>query len=219
MTYQRDYGDECWERNYKNGRYNRYPYDDIVSFTLKNFKNRSNVLDLGCGGGNNSFFFINEGHKVFAVDGSETALELTKKHCLNNSDLICLHNDFKNMSIESETIDLIVDRQSMGHNSRNDIIEILNELHRVLKVGGKILSHMFSRNHKALSRDSYIGDDFLLKFSSGELSKSGYIYFTDKEDITKLFWKFKLIELRRMFTESLINDESIEYFVIEAEKV
>ena len=47
-----------WEKNYRNKRYNKYPFDLVVSFIFKNFKNkiRKNVkvLDLGCGGGNNS---------------------------------------------------------------------------------------------------------------------------------------------------------------------
>ena len=73
-----------WERNYKKKRYNSYPYDKVVSIILRTYpikKNRKKikVLDLGCGGGNNTEFLAKEGFDVYAVDGSKEAINLTKK--------------------------------------------------------------------------------------------------------------------------------------------
>ena len=54
-----------------------------MSFIFKNFKNkiRKNVkvLDLGCGGGNNSYFIAKEGFDLYAVDGSNTSIQITRK--------------------------------------------------------------------------------------------------------------------------------------------
>jgi len=170
-----NFGDDCWEENYKNGRFNKYPYDEVVSFVLKNYKERSTILDLGCGGGNNSLFCLNEGHNVIAVDGSKTSLELTTKLCSNNKDLICLHNDLNKLEISDNSIDCIIDRQSMGHNSRDNIIRIIDELYRVLKKGAKVQSFLFAKSHPSLNDDSYIGDNNYLKFETGIFSKSGYL--------------------------------------------
>ena len=71
------------KKNYRNKRYNKYPFDSVVSFIFKNFKNkiRKNVkvLDLGCGGGNNSYFIAKEGFDLYAVDGSNTSIQITRK--------------------------------------------------------------------------------------------------------------------------------------------
>ena len=71
-----------WEKNYKKGRYNKYPFDEIVSFILSYFKknrNKTRILDLGCGGGNNTKFLVDEKFDTYAVDGSSESLSLTKK--------------------------------------------------------------------------------------------------------------------------------------------
>ena len=73
---------KTWEKNYKIlKRYNNYPYEFIVSHTLRNFKPNSKikVLDLGCGGGGNTKFLVEQGFSVYGVDGSQTAVKLTKK--------------------------------------------------------------------------------------------------------------------------------------------
>jgi len=213
-----NFGDECWEENYKNGRYNRYPYDEVVSFVLKNCKQKSTILDLGCGGGNNSLFCINEGHKVIAVDGSTTSLELTTKLCSNNKNLTCLHNDFSKLDIDDSIVDCIIDRQSMGHNSRDNIVKIINELFRVLKIGGKIQSFLFASSHPSLNNDSYIGDNNYFKFATGMFAKSGYVYFTELDDIKQLFHKFTINDIRLVKTYSEINNFGYEYYIVEVEK-
>jgi ubiquinone/menaquinone biosynthesis C-methylase UbiE len=214
----KNFGNECWEINYQNGRYNKYPYDEVVSFILKNYKTKSTILDLGCGGGNNSLFCINEGHKVIAVDGSKTSLDLTKKLCSNSDNLICLHNNLNNLEVNDNSIDCIIDRQSMGHNSRDVIVEIIDELYRVLEIGGKIQSFIFSDNHPSLKTNKYNGKDNCFEFDDGVFSKSGFIYFTNKDDIKKLFYKFKIQDIKVHTVQSIENDFGYEYYTIEVIK-
>lgn len=77
--------DVSWEDLYSKGRMlNRYPHDRVVSIAFKYFgsvKNRANVriLDLGCGAGNNSWFFAREGFDVTGIDASETAIKFARK--------------------------------------------------------------------------------------------------------------------------------------------
>ena len=70
-----------WDKNYLNGRFNRYPYDRVVSFILNNFSsgNRSTkrILDLGCGGGNHIKFLAEEGFNYYGIDGSEESIRLS----------------------------------------------------------------------------------------------------------------------------------------------
>lgn len=218
LVESKNYGDQCWEENYKNGRFNKYPYDEVVSFTFRNFKQKVNVLDLGCGGGNNTKFLLEQGHKVYAVDGSKTSLDLTKVLCENHSNLICLHNGFKNLEIKDNIIEYIIDRQSLGHNSREDIEKIIEELYRVLKNDGKMISFLFSDGHKSLINDKFIGKNKYYKFETGPFSKSGYVYFTNQEEIEDLFKKFQIIDIKKINMKSLKGSFDIEYFIVELKK-
>ena len=71
-----------WERNYINKRFNKYPYDEVVSFIFKNYnnatRNKTKILDLGCGGGNNSYFIAKEGFDLYAIDGSKRVYKINK---------------------------------------------------------------------------------------------------------------------------------------------
>ena len=73
-----------WDYNYKIlKRYNSYPYDSIISAVLKYAginKKRGKILDLGCGGGGNSQFFLKEKFDTYAIDGSKESVKLTKKN-------------------------------------------------------------------------------------------------------------------------------------------
>lgn len=218
MKNNKNFGNECWENNYKNGRYNKYPYDDVVSFVKKNYKEEITSLDLGCGGGNNTAFLLSEGHNVIAVDGSATSLELTKRLCNNNKKLKCLHSDLSKLDMEDSTMDCIIDRQSMGHNPKEKIQEIIQELKRVLKPGGKIISFIFSNKHKSILEDNNKGENNYLKFETGPFSKSGYVYFTDKEDIEELFKDFIINDIRLININSLYTNISNEYYIVECDK-
>ena len=74
---------EIWEKNYKSKRYNKYPYNEIISFVFRHFgksEDRSSIkiLEMGCGGGNNLLFLMNEGFDFYSIDISETSIELVK---------------------------------------------------------------------------------------------------------------------------------------------
>lgn len=218
MTNSKNFGNVCWDNNYKKGRYNKYPYDEVVSFIKRNYKDSATILDLGCGGGNNSMFLINEGHNVIAIDGSITSLKVTSELCTNSEQLKCLHNDLSKLEVDDSSVDCIVDRQSMGHNSRVNIQEIIQELKRVLKPGGKIISFIFSNKHKSLASDKNIGENNYLKFETGPFSKSGYVYFTDNKDIESLFKDFKINDIRVVTTASFYTNSLNEYYITECEK-
>ena len=106
----------------------------------------------------------------------------------------------------------------MGHNSKDDIRKIIKELSRVLVKGGKVISFIFSQGCETLENDIHIGDDSYFKFETGPFSKSGYVYFTNKDDILDLFGEFDIVDIRISSSKSLVNSFSNEYFVIEAQK-
>ena len=75
--------DNTWNQVYTDGeQLNEFPFMDLVSFYFNHFKNNTtklNILEVGCGAGNNLEFLANLGHNVFGIDASEKIIEYTKK--------------------------------------------------------------------------------------------------------------------------------------------
>ena len=133
-----------WDYNYKIlKRYNSYPYDSIISAVLKYAginKKRGKILDLGCGGGGNSQFFLKEKFDTYAIDGSKESVKLTKKIFNKKNKHKVILGDFKNLPFKNSFFDLIVDRASVAHNKKNDIVKILQQVYDKLKTNGLFIS-------------------------------------------------------------------------------
>ena len=125
---------EIWEKNYKSKRYNKYPYNEIISFVFRHFgksEDRSSIkiLEMGCGGGNNLLFLMNEGFDFYSIDISETSIELVKNVLGQNyNDKKILKGRFNDLPFENNFFDAIIDRASITCNLSEDLPLIYNTL-------------------------------------------------------------------------------------------
>ena len=201
--------DEKWEIEIyrKRKQINRYPYDSIVSSVYKNFKHRkvsnSIALDLGCGTGNNLKFLINYGfNKVIGIDGSKSAIEEAKKIVKSKKcKLICA--DFNKYDLGNNKYDLIIDRGSVTHNTKQSINKILNKIKKGLTKNGILISHMFSTNHSEFKN---------LKFKksfkkSMDVSIGMTASFFSKKDIMEIFTNFKILSINHVVDEDIFTKD------------
>src|SRR5262249_5535955 len=75
--------DRTWEEIFRSRTWGRYPSEDAVRLVARQFfrapdRRQVSCLDLGCGGGNHTWFLAREGFSVTAVDGSESAVKQTQ---------------------------------------------------------------------------------------------------------------------------------------------
>lgn len=104
---------------------------NIYGNFLENIKNGGSILDLGCGSGRDSLYFINEGYKVTSVDGSiNLALEAEK---LTGQRVIV--SMFEELHLE-EQFNGIWACASLLHVKRENIIDVINRLSLNLKDDG-----------------------------------------------------------------------------------
>lgn len=204
-----------WEINYQKKRLNKYPFNEIVSNTFNIFKSQKKrkikVLDLGCGGGTHTKFFIDEGFDYFGIDGSETSIKLTRKIILHRGlKKNVIHSSFKKLPFKNNFFDYIIDRHSLTHNSKSDIEIILREIKRVLKKNGYFFSMVFGNKHhdKKYGKKNYgkkNNIEFYNKFYKGSFSKSGIVLFFGINDIKKLFKDFKIINITETTKKFLVG--------------
>ena len=99
------------------------------------------ILELGCGNGRDSFYFLQHGHTLLALDGSSTAIERNTDrlgrsdvfHCIDFADLQSFtHNKLADISI--------VYSRFVLHAVPDDVESImLDFMARVLPAGGRMM--------------------------------------------------------------------------------
>ena len=123
---------------------------NYLSYTNKEemFKDKT-VLDIGCGAGGKSLYYITLGAShVYGVDVvasyKEESEELAKTLNLNDQ-FTFIHADAKNLPYPDGSFDTIIMNDAMEHVGEPE--EVLKEVLRVLKNGGKVYINFPPYNH------------------------------------------------------------------------
>jgi SAM-dependent methyltransferase len=147
----------------------RYYYE----FFLKYVKSGQIILDLGCGSGRDSKYFIEHGFEVVAIDGSEAICRQASKYL--GQKVIC--RCFEDIQYEDK-FDGIWACASLLHVKRTELPNIINNLSNALKMNGYLYASFKYGNEERVLGERYFND------------------YTEK-DIDKLFYEnngFKCIE-------------------------
>ncbi len=107
--------------------------DEVIA----HFPTDAKVLELGCGLGNDSFFFATQGHTVIATDFSETAIEENKIHYQSQQNLSFQVVDIsKPLPFEDNEFDVVYARLSLHYFTDAVTKQVFNELNRILQPKG-----------------------------------------------------------------------------------
>jgi 2-polyprenyl-3-methyl-5-hydroxy-6-metoxy-1,4-benzoquinol methylase len=129
---------EEWNNTYKNNLHlNKYPSEIVISWVFTHFRNtKSKCLDVGCGAGNNLRFLLDNNFQATGIDFSNDIISKIKREF--NENILC--ENITNTSFNDEEFDFIIDRNSIQHNNKNNVILAFNECFRLLKPNGKMFS-------------------------------------------------------------------------------
>jgi 2-polyprenyl-3-methyl-5-hydroxy-6-metoxy-1,4-benzoquinol methylase len=99
------------------------------------------ILDLGCGHGAFIYFLQQAGYQnVHGVDVSAEQVDLAHKLGINNVEQqdIAVYLT----SVEDETVDVVFLIDVLEHLTRQGLFDILDEIFRILRPGGKCIAHV-----------------------------------------------------------------------------
>ena len=107
-------------------------YNENAEAYCEATKNGNCILDLGCGSGRDSKYFLAHGYTVRAIDGSEKLCELASEYIGQKVDYM----KFDELS-DVETYDGIWACASILHVEREDLPNILRKMITALKEGDR----------------------------------------------------------------------------------
>lgn len=146
------------------------------------------VLDLGCGSGNDTLYFIEKGKRVIACDQSINAINNIQKNFPEVLETKCF-NMLDGLAFEDASFEIVCADLCLHYFREKDMNQILKEIQRVLRPGG----HLFVRvnsvndvNHGAGQGEEV--EPHLYKTSEGMLKR-----FFDEADVRRLFGDFEIL--------------------------
>ncbi len=183
---------EYWKSFYEN--FSEEKPSLFAIFVLNHFKEKSKILELGCGNGRDAMYFIENGHKVLGIDQSKSAIEYINKKLDNFSDSKFIEGDFTNLNYK-ETFDVVYSRFTLHSVSREEQNRAtINAYNALVKNGllciearGK-LNDLFGKGVKVIDEeDAYIYDGHYRRFLDFDLLKkdligSGFIIVYSEEE-------------------------------------
>ena len=103
------------------------------------------ILDLGCGSGNDTLYLINKNKQVISCDQSSNAINNIKKNFPEVYDTKCF-NMLDGMPFDNNSFELIIADLCLHYFKEKDTFELLNEIRRILTVGGRLIFQVNSVN-------------------------------------------------------------------------
>ena len=149
---------------------------------------KSLVLDLGCGSGNDTLYFVEKGKKVIACDQSMNAIKNIQKNFPEVLEARCF-NMLDGFAFEDDFFEIVCADLCLHYFKEADTCRILNEIRRILIPGG----HLFVRVNSVKDVNHGAGqgieiEPHLYRTEDGMLKR-----FFDEEDVRRLFSDFDIL--------------------------
>ena len=143
---------------------NRQPSGLIWNFFLKKYNEKLNgntAIDLGCGAGNDTEFFISKGFKVTAIDSEEQVKDILENKNLDKTKYEIKIGDFSKMEIPNA--DLILANMSLFF-VKNNFEEFLRNLLNKINQKGFIVANFLGKEDDWNGSKTTIEKEKLLEF-------------------------------------------------------
>nr|WP_136250778.1 class I SAM-dependent methyltransferase [Ningiella ruwaisensis] len=163
------------------------PMDDVIARFLQRIPEDAKILDLGCGSGRDSLYFIEKGFSVTAIDGSE-ALAKRASQLIGQDVLV---QDFRALSLPSE-FDGIWACASLLHLPKKDMLPVLHYLKAHLSPNGIFFASFKAKSNakaKAKSEEIMFADE-------GVDSRGRFFAYYEMDELIAVFQQagFQVVE-------------------------
>jgi len=138
-----------WDEVYSANKLDHEPSSFAQYIEKKYLSSGKSLLELGCGNGRDSLYFVENGKQVQALDLSSKTIE--NLSLLNIKNVEFLNQDFSNLAKFSD-LDYVYSRFTMHSVDEETEKKVFSQLSQVLKVGGLFLMEARSTNDEELDK-------------------------------------------------------------------
>lgn len=161
------------------------------------------ICDFGGGTGADSLYFLKKGHSVVFLDISSTAIDAANKKVKENglSDkFMSKQTDFSEDSVplEDNYVDIVYSRLAIHYFTKERTIEILKEIKRILKPGGKAYITVKSPDDK--------NEMNFLKETATEIEKNVF------DDNGQIKSRYEIKEWEKMLHSIEVDNYSVQLY-------
>lgn len=147
-----------WDSYYTEGKAPQNP-SQFAEWILPQLKKHSNILDLGCGNGRDSIFFGDNDMNVTAIDASPQVIKHLE-HTIKRDNMYFICDDFVCSSmIFAGQYDYCYSRFSLHAINEKQEMEVIKNVFRVLKSGGKFFIETRSIADEIYGKGEKVGED------------------------------------------------------------
>ena len=170
-------------------------FDTVIENTQKP------ILDLGCGGGNDTLYLISKGKQVISCDQSENAIKNIIKNFPEVKETRCF-NMLDGIPFDDNSFDVVIADLCLHYFNDEDTKRIISDIHRILTPGGHLILRVNSINDVNHGAGQGVELEHHVFESEGNTIKR----FFDEDDIRYYF---------RDFTIEFLNEEIMTRYTIE----
>ncbi|MCL4818318.1 MAG: N-acetylneuraminate synthase family protein [Vicinamibacteria bacterium] len=205
--------DPVWERKYSAGHAQRWPWDAVVTFVMRNAprgrpRHEVAVLEVGCGTGANLAFAAREGFAVMGVDGSPSAIARARERFAREGfqgDLQVA--DFTALPFADGCADLAIDRGSLCCVGAEAARRAVGEIARVLRPGGRLFLNPYAADHASAMAGVRGADGLVRDIAAGTAVGAGAIRFWSRADVDDvLAGRFRLLSVQHLALDEETGD-------------
>lgn len=171
----------------------------------------ASILELGCGEGNDSFYFANEGHAIVATDFSDVAIQQNANRWTHPNLNFKVQDISQPFQFNDESFDVIYARLSLHYFTDEITRNIFHEIVRVLKPGGMLCFMCKSVDDHIYGQGEKIEDDMY--------ERDGHVrHFFSKDYAVKLLDEVGLRQESAQTGEEMIYDRQSAFIKVIALK-
>jgi len=210
-----------WERIYIQQGDLQFDVLPRIEGASRLFKKRGyeKVLDLGCGTGKHSIFLALEGFSVYATDMSRTGIDIAreKAESLGLGNIHFKQHDMMRIPFTDSFFDAVICIWTIYHGTLDRIQETINEIYRVLKPGGMVLTDFL-----AVKDDTYgLGREIEENTFLGEKKTEEDVphHYSTREELAQLFSNFGQLKIEassNSYTDETGKHYTRHYYEVDA---
>ncbi|WP_037353022.1 adenylyl-sulfate kinase [Selenomonas sp. FC4001] len=139
----------------------KYVYENYIS--KRTHRNTAELLEIGCGNGRDSLYFINEGLHVTGIDASECAIDKLNDITSTDTNALFICDDFvKCQAVYQCQYDYIYSRFTLHAINDKQQSELFNNISTAIKPGGLLFIEARTINDDLYGKGTLVGKNAYL---------------------------------------------------------